>query len=228
MTALLFLHGMNGTAKNWTNIPDLLAPEVTTSQAIDLPGHDNPMSILDVLGDGTYVSGLSMEDYISAVAAQFPSGVHKDVVLVGHSMGGAVISHVAAKYPDRIAKLIYVAAMLLDNTQSAADVLDEIKSSGGINPIGFLGDFLPHISKLDVVRQPKEPMAAAFSRSSEFDEIPRAYVRCTKDDVIPLAIQNKMLAAYPGTEVVTLERSHFPQFQDPEEIARSIRGLLVS
>lgn len=226
MTTLLFIHGMNGTAKNWTDIPERLAPHVNHAHAVQLPGHDQHMNVLDALGNATYTSGLSMDDYIAAVADKFPAGGARDVVLVGHSMGGAVISHVAAKHPDRIAGLIYMAAMLPDDGQSAAEILGWIKSSGLINSIGFLGDFLPHLSELEAVRQPQEPMTEAFVRTSDYEALPRSYIRCTKDDVIPVQAQDKMLAAYGGTETVTLNQSHFPQFDDAVELTATIKSLL--
>ena len=228
MTTLIFVHGMNGTAKNWTSVPSKLAPRVTTSFAADLPGHHIPIEFSDILGGGTYSSGVGMADYIAAITDLFPAGSGRDVVLVGHSMGGAVISQVAEQNPGRIAKLIYVAAMLPDDGQSPADILTWIMSSGLFDQRAFLGDFLPHFEQLEVVRQPAEPLAAKFSRSPEFEAIPRAYIRCTQDDVIPVQAQNKMLEVYPDTDIVTLERSHFPQFQNSEELAVIIGNLLPS
>jgi pimeloyl-ACP methyl ester carboxylesterase len=46
-----------------------------------------------------------------------------DVVLCGHSYGGAVISGVADRIPDRIGALVYLDAFVLQNGQSIQDVL---------------------------------------------------------------------------------------------------------
>lgn len=222
MTTLLFVHGMNGTADSWRDIPEQLAPYVDDSTAIQLSGHNRPMTIFDVLGNGTYSSGLGMEDYVADVVNNFPAGQDRDVVLVGHSMGGAVISHVASRYPDRISKLIYLTAMLPDDGQSVSDILNWIRISGHFNADAFMGDFRPHIAELKLVLQPREPLDAKFSRSNEFENLPRAYIRCTDDDVIPTPIQGEMLNAYPGTEVKTLKRSHFPQYQAPKELVKTL------
>ena len=40
------------------------------------------------------------------------------VILVGHSMGGIVISRVAEEQPEKIAILVYLAAFLLQNGES--------------------------------------------------------------------------------------------------------------
>lgn len=217
---------MNGTADSWRDIPDQLEPYVDGSAVIQLRGHDQPMTIFDVLGNATYMSGLDIEDYIADVVAHFPVGTGKGVVLVGHSMGGAVISHVASRYPERVSKLIYLTAMLPNDGQSVAGILHQIKQSSHFNPIGFMGDFLPHIAELKMVRQPEEPLDAKFSRSPEFENLSRVYIRCTEDDVIPTAIQDEMVSAYPGTEVKTLIRSHFPQYQAPAELINTLHACL--
>ncbi len=46
----------------------------------------------------------------------------RDVVLVGHSYGGAVATGVADRTRDRIARLIYFDAVVLQNGQSLGDV----------------------------------------------------------------------------------------------------------
>jgi pimeloyl-ACP methyl ester carboxylesterase len=46
-----------------------------------------------------------------------------DVVLCGHSYGGAVISGVADRIPERIGALVYLDAFVLDNGQSLHDSL---------------------------------------------------------------------------------------------------------
>ncbi|MFW8566360.1 alpha/beta fold hydrolase [Orrella sp. 11846] len=66
-----------------------------------------------------------------------------DVVLVGHSFGGIVISAVADQMPERIRHLVYLDSLILQNGQSAfsvisADVADERRalsqaSSGGVS-----------------------------------------------------------------------------------------------
>ena len=45
-----------------------------------------------------------------------------DVVLVGHSSGGAVVTGVADRARDRIKRLVYIDAVVLQNGQSLADV----------------------------------------------------------------------------------------------------------
>jgi pimeloyl-ACP methyl ester carboxylesterase len=45
------------------------------------------------------------------------------VVLVGHGLGGAVISQVADRWPDRVARLVYYAAFVLLDGEAISDLL---------------------------------------------------------------------------------------------------------
>ena len=230
MPKIIFVHGMNGTAESWNTIPNKVADAGYDVHAINLPGHDTDMGLMDIFNSGQYHSGLSMDDYIDAIASAFPAGDARDVVLVGHSMGGAVISHVAQKYPERVLQLIYVAAMLPDSGESVSSIIDAIKAEN-VPVIKTLGDYLPHLSELRLVLQPEEPLAALFTRSPAFDALPRGYILCQEDDVIPLKIQEKMLVAYATasakTGVKKLPFSHLLQYDNPQVLFESIQEMLL-
>jgi pimeloyl-ACP methyl ester carboxylesterase len=49
----------------------------------------------------------------------------REVVLVGHSYGGMVITGVADRAPERLASLVYVDALIPENGQSVADLLGQ-------------------------------------------------------------------------------------------------------
>lgn len=233
MTKIIFVHGMNGTSESWSTVPELLKAAGYDVGNVDLPGHHKPLSWFAILlGDtGRYKSGLSMDDYVDAIVAEFPKENERNVVLVGHSMGGAVISHVAQRYPERIAQVIYVAAMLPDTGDSPASIIEEIKKEN-VPKWKTVEDFRPHFQKLHLVYEPEEPLLAVFSRTPAFDALPRGYVLCQDDDVVPAALQQRMLDDYDGastkTEVVRLPRSHFPQYVNPKELFGTIKTMLVA
>ncbi len=87
-TAILFIHGFVGGSNNFWEIPDQLAAEGYRVHAMRLPGH-----------------GTSPRDFVKAEKEEFHTAInteidalktkHKKVILVGHSMGGA-LSTIAA------------------------------------------------------------------------------------------------------------------------------------
>jgi len=234
MIHIILVHGMNATSQSWNTITDDLKDSAESVKAVQLPGHDNKISFwsLPFKFLSSYTSDLTVDDYVKEVIKQFPAGNIRNVCLIGHSLGGKVISHVASRHPERISKLIYVAAMLPDQGNSAGSIIRDIKADPTFSALKAALDFWPHRSELQFVKQPREPLAAKFDRTPEFDALKKSYVRTTKDDVIPISIQDAMLAAYSTTitdsEIRTLDQSHIPQFDNPSELLQAIKDLLPS
>lgn len=230
MVHVILVHGMNATADSWNTVPSALESVADSVTAVTLPGHDRPLDIWSLLLSGTYTAGFGMEGYVDAVSAALPGAAGRDVSLIGHSMGGAVISHVAAKHPERIASLIYVSAMLPDQGQSATDLIEDSRNDPTFDEKSFLADFWPHRDAIEFFQQPKEPLTSPFSRTAAFEALKRKYIRCTEDDVIPVAVQDRMIKAYDGIgpkiDVRTLKRSHLPQYDDANELAGVLKDLL--
>jgi pimeloyl-ACP methyl ester carboxylesterase len=73
--------------------------------APDLPGHGE---------DKTSISEISLQAYTDRVC-QILDEHSEPVILVGHSMGGVVITQAAEYRPEKIKKLVYLAGPLLQN-----------------------------------------------------------------------------------------------------------------
>src|SRR5258708_34519450 len=55
----------------------------------------------------------------------------QSVILVGHSMGGIVISQTAERRPDRIAQLVYICGFILADGESLLRFLDDSRDLAG-------------------------------------------------------------------------------------------------
>ncbi|MBA0051446.1 alpha/beta hydrolase [Streptomyces sp. AJS327] len=99
----LYVHGMGGSAQNWT----ALARELTDTvdgEAIDLPGFgDSPPP-----DSGDY----SVNGHARAVIRYLDARDRGPVHLFGHSLGGAVTTRVAAARPDLVHSLTLVSPAL--------------------------------------------------------------------------------------------------------------------
>lgn len=86
---------------------------------------------------------ITLSDFVEDVIQHLVNNDLRDVVLVGHSFGGSGISGAADQVPERIAKLVYLDALILDNGEKPVDHLPEDitanrmqmarESSGGIS-----------------------------------------------------------------------------------------------
>jgi pimeloyl-ACP methyl ester carboxylesterase len=59
----------------------------------------------------------------------------RDVVLVGHSYGGMVITGVADRIPDRIRRLVYIDAFVPENGESVVTAMRATSAANGIGPL---------------------------------------------------------------------------------------------
>ncbi len=91
---------------------------------LEAAGHEVFAPSLTGLGDRAHLlsPAVDLEVHIADVVALLHSWDLAEVVLVGHSYGGMVITGVADRATDRIAKLVYLDAANPRNGQSLVDV----------------------------------------------------------------------------------------------------------
>src|SRR4051812_37634709 len=94
--SVVLLHGFAGTRHAWDLVADRLDPERYRPVALDLRGH----------GEARDARPITFDDVVADVAAQAP----ERFVLCGYSMGGRVALHVALAHPERVSRLVLVAA----------------------------------------------------------------------------------------------------------------------
>ncbi|WP_298017229.1 alpha/beta hydrolase [uncultured Castellaniella sp.] len=90
-------------------------------------GHDVHAPTLPGLGERRHLLGpdITLETFIQDVAQRLIEQDLREVILVGHSFGGLVISGVADRLPERIRRLVYLDAFLLPPGKSTFDTLPE-------------------------------------------------------------------------------------------------------
>ncbi|WP_399942586.1 alpha/beta fold hydrolase [Streptomyces sp. BBFR25] len=99
----LYVHGLGGSSQNWSALMPLL-DGVVHSEAVDLPGFgDSPPP-----DDGDY----SITGHARAVVRYLDASGRGPVHLFGNSLGGAVVTRVAAARPDLVRTLTLVSPAL--------------------------------------------------------------------------------------------------------------------
>lgn len=235
MTHILLVHGAWHGAWCWHKLIPALASEGFTPHAIDLPGHG-----LNVGGTQTLAA------YAEAVAMKLAS-LPGPAVLLGHSMGGQVISAAAELAHERISTLIYLCAFMNRSGESifTRAAGDEVTVLGpllqpqpdgrltvadeGLKP-AFYADCSEEdlaLARLLLVPQSPEPFAAEPVLSDDkYGRVRRAYIVCENDKAIGAPKQREMIAATPVASEIALNTSHSPFFSAPAELAAAIRASL--
>jgi len=175
----------------------------------------------------------------------------RDVVLVGHSYGGMVVSGVADRAPHRLSRLVYVDAFVPDDGQSVLDLVpppirtaweEQARATGegwklpplpwlDLGRIGSDGLASDDIQRLLGRRVPqpfqtyKEPIHLANLKSATF---PRDYVVCTdKPPHDPFVHYADRIARQDGWCLHRLATGHFPMLTTPGELTDLLTRIAV-
>lgn len=236
MSQILLVHGAWGGAWEFEETLQGLRQRGHQASAIDLPGHGQ---------DHAPISEVTMNAYVDRVVTAVEA-LEGRIVLVGHSLGGAIISQVAERLSAKIERLVFVAAMLpksgdtplaLMQSDEAGELLPKLifsenQSYVTVTPEDVesvllhdvreperLATFKPHFS----MKQATEPfMFAAELTPAAFGLVPKSYVRASLDKVLSPALQDRMLTNWEVDQVLTLESGHFPLMSVPERLTEAI------
>jgi len=112
----VLVHGAWHGAWCWAAVINRLQRLGERAFAIDLPGHG---------ASNISRAQATLAGYVDSVANFIESRGLRDVVLVGHSLGGMTISGVMQKIPARLRRVIYVSAIVPRDGESAVHTLPD-------------------------------------------------------------------------------------------------------
>lgn len=111
----VLVHGAWHSGRAWDRVVPLLTRAGHRVFAPSLTGREETAHLL--------TPEVGLDTHIADVVGLLESEDLTDVVLVGHSYAGMIVSGVAARVPERIAGLVYLDAMVPKDGQSALDVM---------------------------------------------------------------------------------------------------------
>jgi pimeloyl-ACP methyl ester carboxylesterase len=114
---IVLVHGAFQSAATW----DLVAPRLSAN------GQRVVVATLTGLGPdaGPLSEAVTLDTHIADVVRLLEDQDLREVVLVGHSYGGMIITGVAERARERIARLVYVDALIPQDGQAAMDLLPQ-------------------------------------------------------------------------------------------------------
>jgi pimeloyl-ACP methyl ester carboxylesterase len=103
-------------------------------------GHEVLTPTLTGLGERAHLldERVDLERHVTDVAAVLRFEDLREVILVGHSYGGMVITGAADRVPDRVGRLVYLDAATPRNGQSLVDVAGPVINA--VRPMGEVVD----------------------------------------------------------------------------------------
>jgi pimeloyl-ACP methyl ester carboxylesterase len=210
MATFVVVHGGFGGGWEWRDVERALRAE----------GHEVTRPTLTGLGERSHLTTgtVNLDTHVEDVVQHLLfEGLH-DVVLVGQSYGGMVVTGVADRIPERVARLVYVDAFVPRDGESMLDLVPEDFAGlvrgwavdGLVPPPGGA----PGYPDWYVERGRPHPLACfeqPMRLEGRGDAVPRSYVRCLRSD-IPLERSRERAAGWPMREIDT---HHDAQVADP-------------
>ena len=144
-----------------------------------------------------------------------------DVVLVGHSYAGMVITGVAELVPERLRRLVYVDALVPLDGEADVDILDQ-HLVDDILAARDRGEWLIPLAPDAPAGMAPHPIATVTQpvrvRSAAAARVPRTYVRCTHSRLsFTRLCAERAVAA--GWRCVELDSGHLPMTTSPDDLA---------
>jgi pimeloyl-ACP methyl ester carboxylesterase len=230
MKTFILIHGSWHSAWNWHKVVPLLEKAGHRALAIDLPGMGR---------DKTPIQEVTMKSTVEKIC-EIIDNITGKVILVGHSKNGIMISQAAEYRPNKIEKLVYLAAYLIPNgkTQreySLQDTEGWLKqyvtqypetNSHTLQPAiykeGLYHDCEDDITELAKVLLSHEPVESGIMplhlTEENYGTVSRVYIECTEDRAVTPFIQRKMYTEMPCEKIYSLPTSHSPFFSKPNEL----------
>lgn len=230
MRTIVLVHGAWHGAWCWAKQQTELGRRGLTSLAVDLPGHGaSTLPLGDLYGDAQHV-------------ADVLTNIQGEVVLVGHSYGGAVITEAAAAAPN-VVHLVYLTAFCIEAGQTLMAAAQSSPTQADLNAamrvqddgtavldttlaVGALyGDCDANEVAAALPRLTPQPLATFGQpiRTASWQHTPSTYVVCTEDRAITVEMQ-RLMAPRCGT-VVELQASHSPFLSMPDKVADVLEPL---
>lgn len=232
---IVLVHGAWSDASSWDAVTPLLKAHGDEVINVNLAGHGK---------DTTSFAGITFQTYTDQVKAAI--GTRTNVILVGHSFAGLVISQVAEEIPAQIKELIFLAAALPHDGDSLLSLAKQ-------DPASHIGksltidqehgaaiiakDAVADIFAADAPQQVQEYLAANIKpeplaplatpvhlTEKNYGSVKKVYIHTVNDNAISYPAQQYMVKTGKVAKVYTLPSSHTPFISMPDKLAAILIG----
>lgn len=231
MSSFVLVHGAWHGAWCWSRVLPLLRAAGHAAHAVTLTGAGERSHLLS--------AQIRLKTHIDDVLRTIDCEELTDVVLVGHSYSGIVVTGVAdallSRTPSVLRHLVYLDAVTphpgeswssqhAPETQAART--EAARPSGGVSlpppdasAFGLAGDDQAWVNR----RQTPHPFGVYFDRL-DFDaarvaSVPRTFIDCTSPALATIATMRQRVRSEPGWNVVELATGHDPMVSHPRQLS---------
>ncbi|KIL39969.1 alpha/beta hydrolase [Gordoniibacillus kamchatkensis] len=227
---LVFIHGAGLEGRIWSKVAT---------------GLDHPVLLAELpqrKGDDETRKGLSLADYVNGIKRQVDEWGIRKFMIVAHSLGGVLALGLASELKGRVAGIAAIGAVIPENGGSFVSampfpkriVLPAILRKMGTKPpaaairAGLCND-LPADQAAEIVRGfiPEAVRVYTDRIGVSVPNVPKLYVKLTKDKELAPSLQNKMISNFSPQSVRSLETGHLPMLSDPDGLRSILEDFLA-
>ena len=234
----VLVHGAWQGAWVWDNVKATLESKGQKVIVVELPAHG---------ADTTSPLNVSIDVYRDKVIAAI-SKVSGKVILVGHSMGGVVVSAVAEKIPAQIEKLVYIGAFLPANGQSLVDLANtdaqshlgpNLRPADGGLTLDIVPDSIISIFCQDGSAQTRQLLLSKYRKEpaipfankvtltpAAFGSVDKYYIKTMQDHAVGPDLQSRMITAAGITKVYPIQSGHSPFLSMPDAVSAILLNII--
>lgn len=227
----VLVHGAWQAPYVWDEVKASLIKNGHQVIVVELPGHGK---------EATPPQNLSLNLYRDKVIEAI-SKADRKVILVGHSMGGMVVTAVAESIPSKISRLIYIGAFLPSSGQSIGDLAKtDPDSQLGPTLIEAVDHLTLDVKSEELTRlfisdgtvatkqkvqdnyraEPAIPFSNAVELTSQkFGSVEKIYIKTLQDIVISPRLQDQMISKAGIKTIYEINSSHSPFLSQPKAVS---------
>lgn len=224
---IILIHGSPGSARDFERVAPLLARAGYRVIAVDLPGFGQ---------SSRHVPSYSVLAHARSVLAFMDAlGIPRAHVL-GWSMGGGVVLHMADLDPGRVASITLLAAIGSQETEgSGSYFFEHFKYRAGYALFVGVPEAIPHFGLLP---DPRDTLAHSWLRNFDDTDMrplrgimsrlrtPTLVLHGRRDFLVPDWAAELHAQHIPGSSLVMLDASHFLPFMQPQKTAECVLAFV--
>jgi abhydrolase domain-containing protein 6 len=225
-TPLILIHGLGGSAENWSRLIPSLSREYLV-YALDLPGFGKTPLAPEGVNIQTHV--LYVKRFLDALG-------YPQATLVGNSMGGWIATRFASQYPERVKHLYLLNSAGLHREHGRSPYAPDRAAAqrsveyvrGRPLPVplpSFILDAFVRVSQRPAYKR----FIEAYDAREELNDVlgqvkaPTTIIWGTEDGLFPITCAHDFHSGIAGSELILLPGiGHVPQTQAPAQVARII------
>jgi pimeloyl-ACP methyl ester carboxylesterase len=230
----VLIHGSWHGGWAWQAVIRDLVRKGYRAHAPTLPGH----------GPNAVRQGVTHQACVDEVARHLREGALEEVVLVGHSFGGTVVQRVAEEIPERIARTVFLDALILEDNECVLDILpaevttliNELAQASGENTVmlpwefwrdNFIQDAPESVARSIWEQLSPEPNQVNLDkvklRRFYSLPIPKSFIHCRQDKAMgPGYFHPRMSSRLGSFRLIEMDGSHEVLFTRSADVADKI------